>query len=115
MTADFVTLAIVLGLTLLVSTILGFIVSPLYGVANMVPAALVYAWALWSQHCLRAGNCKALAWLTTVMWIVYAILIITVMSLIVWATRRAKRDAQRAELKAAREETTSVDTQKSQD
>jgi hypothetical protein len=92
MTADFWTLTAVLTVTLLVCTVIGFVVHPLYGVANLIPASLIYGWAIWTQYCLRAGNCRTVAWITVAGWTVYAVLIITVMSVILWVTRKAKRE-----------------------
>jgi uncharacterized membrane protein len=112
MTLDFWVLLIVLAITFLVSAVLAFIVNPLYGIVNIIPAALIYAWALWSQYCLRAGNCTTLAWLTVALWVIYCIVIITVMSIALYLVRKARkqqtdrtehRDERRGERRGERE------------
>lgn len=103
MTADFWVLLAVLIITFLTCTILGFVVHPVYGVVNAIPAAMVYAWVLWSQHCLRAGNCTTLAWLTVALWILFAIGMITTMAIIVHLARKAKAAVKEAKAKQAQE------------
>ncbi len=66
MTVDFWVLLVVLVLMFIGSFVMGLIASPAWALISAVPTLLVYAWFLWNQYCLRAGNCTVLAWLNVV-------------------------------------------------
>ena len=88
MTADFVSLLVCMGITLVLFIILGAIVTP-WIVLYATPALLInIAFNLWIQHCVRAGNCKTLSWILFALWLVNGIVLVVTMAAMVHFKRK---------------------------
>ena len=88
MTADFWVLLAVLVVLFLASFIIGMFLSVPWALISAIPTLIAYAFVLWNQYCLRAGDCYVLAWLNVAFYIFIFLFSVVALSLALYLSKK---------------------------